>query len=301
MSRNIFIFMVITLLWLFSAKQTVGESESEVTPEETMKEHVFRDFQIRIYSDNETGQSRLEILKKGRQIYEQQADGKFFLYQGDHEDSEYGKSFVKDRRIHPKDSYESVPIGRDITGKGIPDLVISEWTGGAHCCYKFYVFELDEKIRTIAVLDVVHGSLSHFADLDGDNIPEFITQDWTFAYWNTSFADSPAPGIILRFDKDRYVLAEKLMRKSALSESDTEKRLSEVRADESWQTEKNPPPLLWKTMLDLIYTGNADAAWKFFDKAWDKKFKGKKKFLREFRGQLEMSPYWSEVEKMNTH
>jgi len=52
-------------------------------------------------------------------------------------------------------------------------------------------------------------------------------------------------------------------------------------------------------MLDLIYTGNMNAAWKFFDKAWVKRVKGKDKFLREFREQLKTSPYWSEIEKMN--
>jgi hypothetical protein len=52
-------------------------------------------------------------------------------------------------------------------------------------------------------------------------------------------------------------------------------------------------------MLDLIYTGNMDSAWKFFDKAWDKSFNGKKKFLREFREQLQTSPYWFQIRKMN--
>ncbi len=296
MNRNFLIFMIIAAVLFFFGQQGFCESEPEV-----MKEQIFRDFQIRIYLNNETGQGRLEILKKGRRIYEQQAEGRFSVYQEDREDIEYGKSFVKEHKIHPKDDYEVVPIGKDITGRGIPNLVISEWSGGAHCCYKFYVFELDEKIRTIAVLEVSHGSLSHFADLDGDNVPEFITQDWTYAYWNTSFASSPAPGIILRFGKDNYELAEKLMRQPVLSESEMAKRISDIKADETWKTEKNPPPLLWATMLDLIYTGNMNAAWKFFDKAWVKRVKGKDKFLREFREQLKTSPYWSEIEKMNAH
>lgn len=49
---------------------------------------------------------------------------------------------------------ESLPIGRDITGDGRPNLVAYDWSGGAHCCSNYYVFELGYPSR---VLDVLEG------------------------------------------------------------------------------------------------------------------------------------------------
>jgi len=57
----------------------------------------------------------------------------------------------------------------------------------------------------------------------------------------------------------------------------------------------------WAVMLELIYTGNGDLAWKFCDWFWpvsDQQsisktyLSDKKKFLTEFKKQLKMSPYW---------
>jgi hypothetical protein len=53
-------------------------------------------------------------------------------------------------------------------------------------------------------------------------------------------------------------------------------------------------------MLDLIYSGHADDAWKFLDDAWPSKVQGKDAFARDFRAQLAKSKYWPTVEAMNS-
>jgi hypothetical protein len=45
-------------------------------------------------------------------------------------------------------------------------------------------------------------------------------------------------------------------------------------------------------MLDLIYGGHPEMAWKFLDVAWPPKVHGKERFARDFRNQLAKSKYW---------
>lgn len=59
------------------------------------------------------------------------------------------------------------------------------------------------------------------------------------------------------------------------------------------------PPVLWGYMLDLIYTGNGNLAFDFFDKAWPDWKKAKKEFLDAFKKQLSRSPYWYGIKVMN--
>ena len=190
-------------------------------------------------------------------------------------------------------------IGADIRGDGTPGLVIGEWTGGAHCCLLFHVFDLGKKLRTVATIDAQHAGNSRFADVGRDGKLEFETFDYTFAYWHASFAESPAPAIILRYRNGRFRFAEELMRKPSLPEPELTARAQKLRNAPEWESPDDPPSGLWSEMLDLIYTGNAPQAWRFFDLAWPAGRKGKEEFLREFRAKLAKSPYWSDVEGLN--
>ena len=67
----------------------------------------------------------------------------------------------------------------NITGNGIPDLVVAEWSGGAHCCMTYYVFELGDTFRQVATIEAEHADAS-FDDLDGNNIPVVQMRDWHY-------------------------------------------------------------------------------------------------------------------------
>ncbi len=94
------------------------------------------------------------------------------------------------------------------------------------------------------------------------------------------------------------------MRTTAPTPSDLSSRAAAVKNNPDsakggeWPQAKVSPDL-WGTMLDLIYSGHANEAWKFLDDAWPTKVHGKENFEREFRAQLAKSPYWSAVEAMN--
>jgi len=249
-------------------------------------------YQVRIYGKEEEGVGRkgyFEILQNGKRVYFQKGyKFRIGLIYTDAEFKEMGLTISND----------IVAMGKDITGRGVPNLVINEWTGGAHCCHKFYVFEVGKRFKKIAVLDAGDGDLSHFEDLRKNNNLQFITSDWTFAYWRAGFAQSPAPGIILSYRNGAYTLDFDLMRKSPPTQGEIEDKIIEVQNDESWQG-KEAPPLLWGYMLDLIYSGNANVAWTFFEKAWLIGVPGKKEFKKDFQARLRKSRYSNQVKKMN--
>jgi hypothetical protein len=254
------------------------------TPEYKMTgKQQFREYTVITYYDDQTGEGRIEILKAGKRVYQQSPGGRF----------EIGTRLVEDDVANTL-----TKMGKDIAGDGTPDLVISEWTGGAHCCSNFYVFEIGAGFRLLAKIEAGHGDGSHFADLDGDHNLEFVAADWTFAYWHTSFAESPTPEIILRFTAGKYRLAEDQMRKPAPSEAEMRETIQWVQSNESWE-KHNPPPILWGEMLNLIYTGHSDIAWRFLDQAWPAKEPGKTEFLSDFRAQLAKSPYWLQIQHLN--
>jgi len=268
----------------------------EVTPhqEETVAPYV-----ARVYFDakaKDGSDSYFEILKNDKRVYVQKAKRK-------------GEKFFIGTMYKDDPDAALVKMGMDITGDGQPDLVISEWLGGANCCLTFHIFEIGPTFRKLGAIDAQFGdSGPHFIHPGKDSkITGLAIQihDWTFANWNADFADSPAPKVMLRFSDNAYRIAPDLMRNAALSASDLAARAAAIKnyapsaKGGEWPRGKVSPDL-WATMLDLIYSGHADAAWKFLDDAWPPKVNGKDNFARDFRTQLAKSRYWPAVEAMNS-
>jgi len=98
-----------------------SDANSTVTPhqEETVQPYV-----ARIYFDakaKDGSDAYYEILKDGKRVYLQKAKRK-------------GENFFIGMMYKDDPDATLVKMGMDITGDGQPDLVISEWLGGANCC-----------------------------------------------------------------------------------------------------------------------------------------------------------------------
>jgi hypothetical protein len=93
--------------------------------------------------------------------------------------------------------------GTDINADGFPDLVVSAWSGGAHCCYSSGVYSVGESVKAILVLETGNCGSGELEDLDGNGTREFITCDDQWAYAYCSFADSPLPRVIYSYDPSR--------------------------------------------------------------------------------------------------
>jgi len=242
------------------------------------QEQSYRDYIVRVFC---YGDGFMQILKKGSQIYSDSG----YIYQ-------IGSTYEDEK------TNSLITMGKNITGDGQPNLVISDWTGGAHCCFRLHVFQIGNVFRHIQTFDAKHSDLADFVNLDSDPALEFRMNDWTFAYWRTSFAASPAPEIIMKYRGGKYEMAYKIMRKPALKREELTRIADKIRALPEWSTE--PPPVeLWEEMLKLIYSGNMAQAWELDDLAWPKNVQNKDAFLSSFKCKLQESPFWNDILKLN--
>lgn len=273
-----------TYAYAYKSIQIGGVERRDVIKKKNLQEHTkYGDYEIRIYRDLDAGTDGVvQIFQKGKLVFEEQGHS-YSLGSSD------GDTLLDN----------SPKIGQDITGDGEPDLVFSHWSGGAHCCFDTYVFSIGKEFRFTDKIEGEHGFMG-FKDLDGDGMPEFIGYDWAFAYWNASFAGSPAPEVILRYKNGGYRLAYDLMKKP-LSEikSFEEIRLKDEELNKSQCGMGNAWNLngyciqsdIWTHMLDLIYGGYPELAWKFLDESWGSDDETKNAFLTDFKHQLAISDY----------
>jgi len=253
--------------------------------------------------DRSTG---IEILLKGKRVYYESGEVEEGRHDGEHLDY-FIIDPVDNRRIIPS-TKEKIPV-IDVTGEGNPTLVVLKRSRGLHCCSSDVIFSLGKTFRKIVELPAYHSPYGFgFKDIDGDGTYELIGNDWTFAYWNTSFARSPSPHIILHYVNGKYELAIKLMKKTPPSQEEIESKLSAIKnrysvswehQDGKWAANGSVPSELWDYMLDLIYSGNGHIALDFFNKAWPQDKEGKEDFLRAFMAQLNQSEYARSIMKMN--
>ncbi len=198
----------------------------------------------------------------------------------------------------PDDSH--IGMGEDITDDGRPNVIITTYSGGAHCCTEHILFDIqDGSANEIARITPAHGN-ADFTDIDGDGDLEVSLHDWTFAYWNTSFASSPAPRIVLQYDGTTYRTAPHLMAAPPPPPEQWNQLAHQVHQSLTNNEQLWPSSALWSTMLDLIYTGHTDLAWQFLDESWPTDRPGKELFAEDFQLQLNKSPYWVELAKHAT-
>ena len=196
----------------------------------------------------------------------------------------------------------------DITGRGHSEVIVSEWTGGAHCCLTDYVYQVTPAFRRVATLEGADDDESHFGHLNATGRWYFFTTDWTFAYWYGSFAGSPVKEVVLQFIDDpsggHYHLALDKMRRPAPSADEWAKIQQAVREDIAKIQQGYVSDIrgsLWQSVLYLIYTGQSDLAWKLIDEAGLAAQSGHNPTLSDFCGTLKTSPYWPDLRPSIAH
>lgn len=189
--------------------------------------------------------------------------------------------------------------GADVTGRGHPDLIVSVFTGGAHCCTSHYLYELAPTVRLVARLNDADDDMAHFGRDPKDRKYYYYTADWTFRYWPTCFACSPSEDVILRFVDDAnggaYHVAFDKMQKPAPKQSAWNNELRTAQKAVQAGAVDDVGQAMWGVVLNLLYTGHSDLAWKFVDavgpEAQQKPFAS----LADFCSLLKKSPYWADL------
>lgn len=269
-------------------------SRINLTQTATVDQYVFR-----AYKDRVNGKGCLEVQEVRR---EGKIIGKIIPKVVFRKTLEGMGEYKLGQQADPQFGIPKIENGADITGRGRPDMIVINWTGGAHCCFSHFVFEVKPTLWLLASIDDGDGDYAHFADLDGNRRYYYVGNDWTFSYWDASFANSPSPTVVLRFVENAkppgYHLAIDRMQRPVPTPAEWNKAVRE--ASEAFGENSGFGDgigfELWSNMLNLIYTGHSELAWKLFDQAWPRQRPGKEQFLSGFCGQLKSSPYWPDLD-----
>lgn len=240
------------------------------------------DYTLRFLEDPEIGfVDRLQILERGEVAY----DGFF-------------EAFVHMVEAEPGSEFSVLPLGLDVdvTGDGRADFVLQSFSGGAHCCFYTSIFERHPQLYLVAEFDGAHAPVQ-LVNLDQDPAWEVRLYDWTFAYWKASFAESPAPEVVLDWQDGFYAGSPSLMRKPPPSTRELKQAAQAARA--AILQRKRAAPQLWAAMLDYLYDGQAAAAFELLEQAWPPEVPGRDAFLLQFGAKLSFSPYWETLAELN--
>ncbi len=223
----------------------------------------------------------VEILKDDEVVYSYEG---FRLYTGSFEDMCRADS--------------QTAMGMDITGDGISNLVISEWTGGTEGCYLSHIFELGNCLRKIATIDGVR-ECPRFVNLDGDSSLEVVVRDWAFLGAPLLGEEDYAPEVVLKYRDGAYWVADNLMFRRISDAGELTLRAANMRADMGWIFGEAPTQALCRHMLEMIYSGNAETAWNYCRAAWNPAVAGMDEFIAQFRAQLAESVYLEDIDMLN--
>ena len=104
-------------------------------------------------------------------------------------------------------------MGNDLDGDGQPDLHVSSFSGGAHCCTTHYIVKLKPKVSKLAVYAANNVGGGDFLEVPGRKTPIMVTADDSSAYGFAPYANSYFPAVILEVSpKGRFQFAQDLMR-----------------------------------------------------------------------------------------
>jgi hypothetical protein len=188
-------------------------------------------------------------------------------------------------------------FGKDITGDGYKNAVISNYTMGAHCCFELYIFELGNNFRKIYYYN--GDAEPVMQDIDKDGIMEIVTLSDIFSYWHNSYATSYFPEYILKYKNGMYHLALNLMKKPVPQKDTLNKWSEEIKWNRiPWNSDESQialDPLFLERVIEMIFTGNSKIAMEFIKTNWPKSKNGKELFIKDFMTQLSKFQYWSEM------
>ncbi|MEI6708673.1 MAG: hypothetical protein WCK96_16235 [Methylococcales bacterium] len=190
-------------------------------------------------------------------------------------------------------------VGEDITGDGVPKLVISYSYHATYCCGSVVIFELGKEFKKIAKIKGGSWGVG-FSDINGDKLPEAILTDNHYFGWHSGDAelDYPNPPIVFGWNGTEYVLRPDLMRKDPPPLPELEKQAKLISEDKKWGDKyevKNIPVALIQNSMRLMYKGHEELGWKFANMAWSSKFPVDDVFFTEWRKLMAQNPIWQAI------
>lgn len=188
----------------------------------------------------------------------------------------------------------------DVTGNGLPDVIIRDWSGGAHCCFTFHVVELGRQPRLVATIDTRHSDQPTIQNLDGKPGLEIAYGDWTYADRWTAFSASPVPRIVFHLTPVGPRFSAEQMRrpideaKLAHTKSVFEALDADERTYHVYQAQA-----VYQPALDLVYAGHWTRAMTFFADIWPTEAGDMETARVDFICEIRRSPFWPDIATLN--
>ena len=104
------------------------------------------------------------------------------------------------------DSWQTGTIElQDLDQNNLPEVIVSTYSGGAHCCTEFTIHGWQHNQFVTATTGPLNADGGVFQDLNGDRKPEFVSVDNAFLYAFSSYAGSFAPSLIYAYEDGALV------------------------------------------------------------------------------------------------
>lgn len=164
----------------------------------------------------------------------------------------------------------------DLEGDRDPEVIVTLFTGGAHCCTYSLIYRYDPASNQYGVLRKDWGnrgfSPEDVKDLDGDGHPEIVGADDRFSYRFASYASTFKPVMIERFQQGSFVNVTrnypKLVRKSA-AEAWSAYQQSKTFKDPYAPPGENTRPKLAAYLAMKVLLGEKENGWQRVKEAYN--------------------------------
>jgi hypothetical protein len=176
----------------------------------------------------------------------------------------------------PRDYATRIGLFPFLGGKG-KQLVVEQYTGGAHCCTVYRVYDLGAELRTLFDGDEFGideiGEDMNVLDIDRDGRYEFTQTVMAFDYFMTSHAGSVFPTAVFAYDDaaGRYVPSNRKF--SAYLLRGVARDAAKVKAINRRMTKEERASTFhgehFRAVLDVllkyVYAGEERKGWAFFE------------------------------------
>jgi hypothetical protein len=132
----------IGLFWIISSAVIFAQTDDakpcthvRLTGSATVHGYVFRTYEA---TDPDDNPGCVRIYRDGKVVYRLANDE--------------GQQYDLGQPGNIRYKVPRVPNGIDLTGDGRPNMILTSWSGGAHCCFTHYIFELEPKLRLLATI-----------------------------------------------------------------------------------------------------------------------------------------------------
>ena len=189
-----------------------------------------------------------------------------------------GRELVRLNDGAPRDYATRIGLFPFLGGNG-KQLVVEQYTGGAHCCTVYRVYDLGAELRALFDGDEFGideiGEDMKVLDIDGDGRYEFTQTVMAFDYFMTSHAGSVFPTAVFAYDDTagRYVPSNKKFSAYLLRGVEREVRKIEesnrrtifrpARVRQTFHGEHFRSVL--DVLLKYVYAGEEQKGWAFFN------------------------------------